>query len=156
MHGDSSIAGVPVTEGHFAPRALLSRPLALRSAMLLGAVASAWVASSFASPLAPAGVEPALVKLLRGMALIKALIAMTALGLAFWRFGRPISLQTAVACVAGVWSLVVATVLIWSLNDILIAAGIFHLALFALLVIAWRDGLPQRTSLRLELGKSCP
>ncbi len=125
---------------------LRSRPLVLRSALLLGSAAAVFIASSSANRAALSGVEPALVVLLRGMALIKALIAMTAMGLAFWRFARPITFPAAGGVLVGVWALVGASVLIWQLDAILMAAGMFHLALFALLVIAWRDSASLRTA----------
>lgn len=116
-----------------------SRPFILRAALLVGSVLAGLVAGALAGPAALVGVEPELVFLLRGMALIKAGIALAAVGLAMWRFGRPVSSRVAVGYVLGVWSLIAATVLIWQLTFILAAAVIFHLGMFGLLVLAWRE-----------------
>jgi hypothetical protein len=95
------------------------------------------MASSSAHP----AVEPELALLLRGMAVIKAGIALAAVALSLWRFGQPVSSAAASGYVAGVCSLGAATVLIWHLSFIPAAAVIFHLGLFGLLALAWREGI---------------
>jgi hypothetical protein len=108
--------------------------------MLIGSIVAAFLAHALASPAALGGVEAELVLLLRGMPLIKASIALAAVALVLWRFGRPVSRGAAMGYVVGIWALVAATVLIWFLSFIAAAAVLFHLATLGLLVLAWREG----------------
>ncbi len=94
--------------------------------------------------------DPELALLLRGMALIKATIALAAVAVLWWRFGAPVSRPVAAIYVVGAGSMAGATVSIWQLSSLLPAAVLFHIGLFALLSTALRadeDG-PGRTLLR--------
>lgn len=124
------------------PAALRSprRALLLRLALMAGLVLSMAIAAVVSVPLASSAVEPELILLLRGMALIKAAIALAALALSLWRLGRPVSGRVALGYFSGVWSLAGATVLIWQLSFIPAAAIIFHAGMFGLLALAWREG----------------
>jgi hypothetical protein len=119
------------------------RPLVLRTVLLAGSLAVALMAGVLAQPAAWSSADPELAFLLRGMAVIKASITVAAIGLALWRFGRPVSSPAASGYVVGIWSLVAANVLIGSLSYIPAAAFVFHVALFALLALAWREGGPR-------------
>lgn len=119
---------------------LFSQPLLLRAVLLVVSIVAGLAAGALADPAGVSHVEPELVVLLRGMALIKAGMALLAFSLAWWRFGSPMSSQAAAGCVAGVGCLAAATILIWYLSFILAAAVVFHLGLFGLLVLAWREG----------------
>lgn len=121
------------------------RPLASRIALLATCLGAGLASAALADPAAMAGVEPELVLLLRGMAVLKAGLALAAVALAFWRFGRPVSLLSAAGYVVGVSTLVAASVLIWFLSFIAGAAIAFHVGALGLLVLAWRDG---RTAMR--------
>ncbi len=116
------------------------RPLALRVALLAGLVAVMVAAAALANASAYSAVEPELARLLRGMAVIKAGIALVAVALSLWRFGQPVSSPAAVGYLVGVWSLAGAAVFIWYLSFIAGAAIIFHLGLFGLLALVWREG----------------
>ena len=111
----------------------------MRTALVVGSVAAAVVAW-----LAAAGVaqdaQPELATLLRGMAAIKGLLAVSAAGLAWWRLGQSVSARAAVGYVACTWFLFAATVLIWQLAFILAAAVLFHAAALVGLVVAMREG----------------
>ena len=98
------------------------------------------LAATLANPSAYSAAEPELALLLRGMAVIKAGIALVALALSFWRFGQPVSTSAALGYALGVWALGGATVLIWFLSFIPAAALLFHLGVFGLLILAWREG----------------
>ena len=122
------------------PRPLIRRSHVLRLFLLAGLVAAMAVAATVANPSAYSAAEPELALLLRGMAVIKAGIALVALALSFWRFGQPVSTSAALGYALGVWALGGATVLIWFLSVIPAAALLFHLGVFGLLALAWREG----------------
>ena len=99
--------------------------------------------------------DPELFRLLRGMTGIKAVLAVLAFAVVWWRLGRPaVSARSAATYVGGVWALALATGLIWQLTAIPAASLLFHAAIIALLVTAWRDvepGSARRSS--GQLGK---
>lgn len=80
-----------------------------------------------------------LVRLLRGMALIKAVIVLGALALLSWRFGLRLSARLAGLYLVGAWLIAGASTMIWQLAQIPTAAFSFHLGAFLLLAAAWRD-----------------
>jgi hypothetical protein len=112
----------------------------LRAVLWVGLLAVMVLAAAVASRSAHSAVEPELVLLLRAMAVIKAGIALVAVALCLWRLGGPVSTSAAVGYLLGVWSLGGATVLIGFVSFIPAAAVIFHVALFGLLALAWREG----------------
>ncbi len=138
-----SVSPASTSAGLFNSRAFPVRRTVLRGGLVLGSIAAALVANSVSNPGALTGVEHPLVVLLRGMAVLKGAAALAAMGLAAWRFGRPVSSEAALGYGVGVWSLVAASVLIWNLSAILVAAAIFHVGLFGLLLLAWREGLAE-------------
>ena len=85
-------------------------PALLRSLLVLGCVAATLVAA--------ASGEPAAV---------------------LWRFGWQVPPGLAMAYIAATSALVGARVLIWQLSFIPLAAAVFHVAAFVVLVAAWRD-----------------
>ncbi|MGQ0619248.1 MAG: hypothetical protein ACT4QA_04900 [Panacagrimonas sp.] len=128
--------------------ALRSGPAALRSALLLGCLCSLLLTTLLVDPAPERLADPGLATLLRGMAMIKAGMVLIALGVLWWRFGKPIPSATAAVYLAGTWLATAATVLIWNLSDIALAAGAFHLGEIAVLLVAWRDGLAIRSRRR--------
>ncbi len=121
-------------------RERLRAPVVLRFVLLVGLVAVVVVAAVVRSPSAATVADAKLVSLLRGMALIKAGIALVAVALAAWRFGRPIPSAVAFGYLVGAWCLAGAAVLIWQLSFIPAAAVIFHVGMLGLLALAWREG----------------
>lgn len=111
----------------------------LRLYLALGSALTIAAAALLGSPLASVAADPDLARLLRGMALIKALIVTIALLLLRWRFGQPLSSRLAAAYLAGVWLMAGASMMIWQLAEIPTAAFSFHLGAFVLLATAWRD-----------------
>ena len=59
----------------------------LRAALLAGCAAAIGLAAWAGNPADYLQADPALARLLRGMALLKGLIAIAAVGAVFWRFG---------------------------------------------------------------------
>jgi hypothetical protein len=121
------------------PPELMSSPSARRSLLVIGCVASMAFAAWLGEPLASTQADPELAHLLRGMAAIKATMVVAALGVLFWRFGQPVQQHTAAAYLAGAWLIAGATMLVWQLSFILLAALAFHVGVFSLLFVAWRD-----------------
>jgi hypothetical protein len=120
-------------------RQVSTRPAALRGLLLLGCVISAAMAFRLGDPTAYLAADPELAQLLRGMAVIKAGIVIAAIGVLLWRFGRPMSPPLAAIYLVGAWLLSAATLLVWQLTLIPLAAIGFHAAELSLLVVAWRD-----------------
>lgn len=116
-----------------------ARSTQLRLYLVLGSVLTIAAAALLGSPLASVAADPDLARLLRGMALVKAVIVVIALILLRWRFGQPLSSQLAGAYLAGAWLMAGASMMIWQLAEIPTAAFSFHLGAFVLLAAAWRD-----------------
>ena len=100
-------------------------------------------------------------RLLQGMTLIKAAIALAAVALLLWRFGWPVGQPAALAYVIAAALMAGSSMLTWQLSNIALAATLFHLGALMLLLLGWRDdghgqysglrGLMQR---RRALGRS--
>jgi hypothetical protein len=82
--------------------------------------------------------DPALARLLRGMALIKGMIAIAAVSAVFWRLARPLSKAASATYLIASWALAGSTLLIWQLSYIVPAALLFHAAALSLLLVSWR------------------
>jgi hypothetical protein len=107
----------------------------LLTACLLSVLAAYWVGE----PARVVQVDPGLAPLLRGMALIKAAIALGAVALLLWRFGWPVGKPAALAYVVSAALMAGATMLIWQLTFIPLAAALFHIGALAMLLVGWRD-----------------
>lgn len=119
----------------------------LRRWLLLTCLAAGTLAVWVGNPSDYLRADPEWAFLMRGMAGIKATLILAALGLLWWRLKHPISHPIAMAYVIGAGLASGATVLIWQLSFIPLAAIAFHAGEFVLLVAAWRDkgakpGLP--------------
>ena len=125
----------------------MSQPSVLQ-AILLGGCVIGIAAASLAIPAADAArsADADLATLLRGMAVIKALLVAPMVALLLWRFRSPVSKPVATIYLLSLWTLAPAVVLIWKLEHVIAAAVLFHLALFAFLIVALRDDglLPAR------------
>jgi hypothetical protein len=73
------------------------------------------------------------------MALLKGFAVAAAVAALLWRLGRGVTLPVAAGYLLSAWAMSAATVLIWQLVHIPLAAVLFHAALIGLLVAAWRD-----------------
>lgn len=121
----------------------MDRPALLRwSGVLVAGCAIAAAAGLSLGDAAPVLERDAeLGALLRGMALIKAVLVIAAAALIVWRLRQPVSTAVALAYLAGAWAMSLATGLIWQLTLIPAAALLFHAGEIGLLLLAWRDGL---------------
>lgn len=120
----------------------------LRSLLVVGCVGAMAATIALVDASALPRVDPELARLLRGMAVIKALLLGAAIAVLLWRFGLPIRPAVAGGYGFGVLSMAVATALIWQLTWLLPAAAAFHVGLFVLLGIAWRGDRDRPTASR--------
>lgn len=118
-----------------------SSPLASRTLLVAGGVAAIGLAAFLAAAEAPTARDPDLARLLRGMAMIKAVLTLAALGAVLWRLGHPISPGIRAVYLVGTWALAASTVLIAQLVLLPAAALALHAGEIAMLLAAWRDDL---------------
>jgi hypothetical protein len=121
------------------PAGLAASPAALRALLCAGCLAAVAAAAWLGQPAATLQADPELARLLRGMALIKAALVLAAVALLLWRFGRPLRRPAAIAYLAGAWLAAGASMLVWQLSFIPLAAPVFHAGELTLLVTAWRE-----------------
>ena len=115
--------------GRIRPRTLLLAG----SALLLAAPLA------FVEPAAGWADDPELFRLLRGMAVLKGILAALAFAAVWWRLGRTLGAHLTATYVGSVCVMALATGLIWQLTALPAASALFHGATIALLVAAWRD-----------------
>ena len=84
---------------------------------------------------------PDLIRLLRGMVLIKGSIGLAAATLVWWRLGRPISAPLAARYVAAVAVSAGAVAWLWGLHLLALGSGVFYLGLLGLYLAARQDPL---------------
>jgi len=116
-----------------------SAVLPLRSSLVAGCVLAVVFAAWVGDPSAYLHTDLALSRLLRGMAVIKAVIAIAAAGAVFWRVGLPISAKFAASYVISAWVMAGSAMLIWQLSYLPPAAVLFHVGALSMLVVGWRD-----------------
>ena len=120
-------------------RNFVSRAFVLRAALLLGCAATVTLAAWVGNPTPYLSADVDLGRLLQGMALIKAGVVFAAISLLWWRFKRPVSVPLAAIYLIGTWLAAGASMLIWQLTAIPLAAITFHAGGLAFLVAAWLD-----------------
>lgn len=116
------------------------RPVACYAVAVLACVLAAAIAGALAIPTPHLVADTELAWLLRGMGLIKASLVVAGLGVLAVRLRWPLSGRLTLAYGLCLALLSAATVWIWQLSWIPLAAAVFHLAGLVLLVLAWRDG----------------
>jgi hypothetical protein len=126
------------TERHAAVLGGITPRLMLGLAMLVGAAAGGLLVPALAGPL-PADAE--LVRLLRGMVLIKGAIALTASALLFRRLGRPVTPRPALGYAAGVGLTFGSLGWLWGLSGLLMGSIAFYAGLAIAVFSASRDPL---------------
>lgn len=114
-------------------------PILLRSLLLLMCIASATLTAWLGDPTPSLLADAELARLLRGMAAIKAIIVLATIGVIFWRFGLSISKHTAATYMLSAGFMASASMLIWQLSFIPLAALMFHIGMFGVIFTAWRD-----------------
>ena len=130
------------------PAAPVARPARWGTLLVAGIAAAALLGLALGDPAALLERDRELATLLRGMAAIKALLVAVAAAAVVWRLRRPASAPLALGYLAGVWAMAAATASIWQLTTIAAAAALFHAGEFALLLLAWRDGVGARARRR--------
>jgi len=113
--------------------------LPLRAGLLVACAAAIGVAAWAGDPSAYLQADPALARLLRGMALIKGMIALGAVGAVYWRLAWPVGRLVAATYLITAAVLVGSTTLIWQLSYIVLAAVLFHVAALTMLIVGWRE-----------------
>ena len=138
------MASVPETRSRFALRGLAG---GWRGRLVLAVAFGAAVGLVVGDPAARLAADPELAWLMRGMALVKALMIAVGVRVLWWRFGLEIEPMRARAYVAALALMAFAAALAWQLSYLPILSVAFHGALLSLGVLAWRDGgvaLPRR------------
>jgi hypothetical protein len=121
-------------------------PVAARGLLALVVVIAILAAAALAgsSPHAVGAGDPALTRLLRAMAVIKAGVAAGVIAGVFWRLGvaiRPLSLAAYAVVSAAMAS---GPILIWGMTHLVLGAILLHAGLLASLVLLWRDPVTTR------------
>jgi hypothetical protein len=111
----------------------------LRGALVAGCAVAIGIAAWLGDPVGYLHADPALARLLRGMALIKGMIAIAVVGAVFWRLAWPVSRTAGTAYLACSWAVAGSTMLIWQLSYTVPAAAMFHVAALSLLLVSWRE-----------------
>lgn len=114
-------------------------PFALRTILIVGCVVAVALVAVFARPSDAAAADPELAYLLRGMAAIKGVMVLAAIGLLTWRFGHPLSGRLAGVYLTATWIATAATAMVWQLSTVPLAAIAFHAGELSFLAGAWLD-----------------
>jgi hypothetical protein len=112
--------------------------------LVLAAVAAAAVAGAVSvdpvqAARAAAQAGPGLTRLLRGMAAIKAMMALASLGAVDWRLRSPASTGWVAAYAIAGAAMAAGPGLIWAIAPLTAGAALLHAGLTATLILLWRD-----------------
>lgn len=132
-----------------------SRTARLRVMLFAVCIVAAGVGFVLGDPAGRYANDLELIRLLRGMAIVKAIILLAVLALLSWRLRwltfRPLVVSYATA----VGAMSFAFALVWQLTFIGVAAFLFHASLIALLVLMLRDDVGRaRVKARLKAGRA--
>jgi hypothetical protein len=111
----------------------------LRGGLVSGCAIAIGIAAWLGDPSAYFNADPALARLLRGMALIKGMIALAIVCAVFWRLAWPVTKTAGAAYLLSSWAVAASTMLLWQLSYIVPAALLFHVAALFLLWLRWRE-----------------
>jgi hypothetical protein len=111
----------------------------LRGGLVLGCAMAVGIAAWLGNPADYLNADPALARLLRGMAVIKGMIALAIACAVFWRLAWPVAKRAGAAYLLCSWAVAGSTMLIWQLSYIVPAAVLFHAAALSLLWVGWRE-----------------
>ena len=129
----------------------LSARSLLAAAVVLGTVVGLYATPHATSAAAITAAGPELVRLLRGMALLKLALVAGAAWFAGWRLRFPARPPLAAAYVASLGVMAAGPGLIWSMAHVVLGAALLHISLAILLVLFWRDpGSPAMLPARLR------
>ncbi|MDX2233185.1 MAG: hypothetical protein NW200_01690 [Hyphomonadaceae bacterium] len=126
------------------PSVGLRAPVIRRGALVAGVALAVTLAFALGQPARALAADPDLARLLRGMAVLKAAIALAA-GLAvWWRFGQPASWAVTGVYAGSVAAMAGVAGALWRLSGLEWISVLFHAALLAIAVTALRDGMGRR------------
>lgn len=130
----------PAAASLAAQRAASALPVrvALVAAVAL-AIALAQVLGHGEAAARAAAADPELTRMLRGMAALKAGLALGAVCLVAWRLGYPASARLAAGLIAAAALMAAGPVLIWHVAPVAAAALLFHAGMGLLLVLCLTD-----------------
>ena len=110
-----------------------------RGGLIGSCLAAVLLGSLSGDPATLLSTDPDLARLLRGMALIKGVLALATLAIIWWRYSRPLSNGLSTVYLVGVTSMVFAAVTVWQLSHLAFASILFHAGIFMLLGAAYLD-----------------
>ena len=144
-HSVTAIGNTAAIHRLFSARQLLA------AAVVIGTVAGLTATPHATSAAAIASAGPELVRLLRGMALLKLGLVAGAAWFADWRLRFPARLPIAATYVISLGAMAAGPGLIWSMAHVVLGAVLLHASLATLLVLFWRDpGSPAMLPARLR------
>jgi hypothetical protein len=112
---------------------------ALIAAVALAAALGYLATGQAEAQAAVAAAGPELTRLLRGMALIKALIAAVVLAAVFWRLQFPVTQLRAGSYMAACAAMAAGPFLVWDMAHIIAGAVLLHAGLMMAVLLGWRD-----------------
>ncbi|WP_051631076.1 hypothetical protein [Afifella pfennigii] len=110
-----------------------------RAALALACLAAAALAFLAGDPAPRLAADAETARLLRGMALIKAVFVLAGFALLWWRLKSPVATPVLAGYVALLALMAGAAVLVWQLSFLAFTSLVFHAALIGLVLLAWRD-----------------
>jgi hypothetical protein len=151
-------AHIPLTATARGERVEVIPPAAARAVLTVVVLVSGLATAAFvaASPHAAVGADPALTRLLRAMAVIKAGMATAVIAVIVWRLGlaaTPLALGAYALLSAAMAS---GPVLIWGMTDLVLGAVLLHAGLAAGAVMLWRDPATTARLKALIAARSVP
>jgi len=111
----------------------------LRAVLVLGCAIAIGIATWVGDPSTYLKADPALARLLRGMALIKGMLAVGAVAAVYWRLSWTIDARVAATYAITAAAMAGSAALIWQLSYIPFAALLFHAAALSMLIVGWRE-----------------
>ena len=110
-----------------------------RAILVLGLAASIGLASAIAVTPDRPEFDADLMRLMRGMGLIKGGFAAIAAVVCYWRLARPAPVWRASAYVVGTWMMAASAILVWHMRFLAFATTALHVALLGLVFLALVD-----------------
>lgn len=142
MNQPSTPLEIPAAKAAQAAEPHEARTSRLRLALVLAVAISTAAVLALTLAFAPLPQrEPDLVRLLRGMVLIKGAIGLTAAALVWWRFGRPLDPRLAARYIVALCLSAGAVAWLWGLHLILLGSALFYLGLLGVYLAGRRDPL---------------
>jgi peptidoglycan/LPS O-acetylase OafA/YrhL len=115
------------------------RSRAALAAVVLVAAAAGFAAGAWGGPAAAAQAEPDLVRLMRFMAGVKALLAFGAAAAVVWRLGAPVTALRLAAYATAAAAMAAGPGLIWGMTHVVAGSVLLHGGLVATVLLLWRD-----------------